>query len=216
MGWASGAWAENAWTGTAWASQDAPVEVPDVVGQTQASATTELEGAGFVVAVEEDFSDSVALGLVISQQPASGQTANEGSTVTITVSLGVRPKTGGRSRKRQIRYVVEVDGQFLEVANVAEVEAVLANARELAEVAAPRDVKPAVRIKPPRIAVRTASGEPSTSQTIRRAVQNTQAAVNAIYRRAQVELEQNREISRLIHERIAQEDEEDAILALLL
>lgn len=215
MGWATGAWAENAFAGTAWAAQSAPVEVPDVVGQTQASATTELESAGFVVAVAQDFSDSVALGLVISQQPPAGQNANSGSTVTITVSLGVQPERGG-GRSKRIRYVVEVDGQFIEVSNIAEVEAVLGQAKELAEVSAPRDVKPSVRIKPPRIAVRTASGQPSTSQVIRRAVQSTQEAVKAIYRKAQADLEQSREISRLIHDRLSQEDEEDAVLALLL
>lgn len=95
MGWATGAWAENAFAGTAWATQSAPVEVPDVVGQSQASATTELEGAGFSVTVAEAFSDSVALGLVISQEPEAGQTANSGSAVTITVSLGSQPVTQG-------------------------------------------------------------------------------------------------------------------------
>src|SRR5690606_28748654 len=91
MGWATGAWAEGAWAGTAWAVQSAPVEVPDVTGETQASATSTLEGEGFVVAVETAFSDSIAEGLVISQVPAGGQSANSGSTVVITVSLGVQP-----------------------------------------------------------------------------------------------------------------------------
>src|SRR5690606_23500582 len=91
MGWATGAWAEGAWAGTAWAVQSAPVEVPDVTGETQASATSTLEGAGFVVQVQTAFSDSIAEGLVISQVPAGGQAANSGSTVTITVSLGVQP-----------------------------------------------------------------------------------------------------------------------------
>lgn len=64
------------------------VTVPDVVGQTQASATTELEGDGFVVAVSTAYSSSVAAGLVISQSPTAGSSASSGSTVTITVSLG--------------------------------------------------------------------------------------------------------------------------------
>ena len=65
------------------------VEVPDVVGQSQASGTTELEGEGFDVAVSTAYSDVVAAGTIISQSPTAGSDAIEGSTVTITVSLGV-------------------------------------------------------------------------------------------------------------------------------
>lgn len=68
-----------------------PVEVPDVVGETEADGTSTLEGAGFVVAVESAHSDSVALGSIISQQPAGGAFTAPGSTVTITVSLGPAP-----------------------------------------------------------------------------------------------------------------------------
>lgn len=70
---------------------EAPVEVPDVVGETQAAGTTTLETALFVVAVETAYSDSVAEGLIISQSPTAGSFANSGSTVTITVSLGPEP-----------------------------------------------------------------------------------------------------------------------------
>jgi Skp family chaperone for outer membrane proteins len=64
------------------------VEVPDVVGQTQASGTAELEAVLFVVAVETAYSSIVAAGNIISQSPLAGVFAVEGSTVTITVSLG--------------------------------------------------------------------------------------------------------------------------------
>lgn len=67
---------------------EAPVEVPDVVGETQAAGTATLEGAGFVVSVTTAYSDSVAEGLIISQSPEGGEFAASGSTVTITVSLG--------------------------------------------------------------------------------------------------------------------------------
>jgi beta-lactam-binding protein with PASTA domain len=69
------------------------VEVPDVVGETQAQATTDLEAVLFVVAVETAYSASIAVGLVISQDPVGGEFAAEGSTVTITVSLGPEPET---------------------------------------------------------------------------------------------------------------------------
>jgi beta-lactam-binding protein with PASTA domain len=91
MGWIAGAWATGAWRGTAWAVQDAPVAVPDVVGETQAAGTATLEGDGFVVAVETAYSSLVAAGLIISQAPAGGASAASGSVVTITVSLGEAP-----------------------------------------------------------------------------------------------------------------------------
>jgi hypothetical protein len=69
-----------------------PVEVPDVAGDAQAAGTTELETALFVVAVVTAYSPSVAVGLIISQDPIGGTFASEGSTVTITVSLGPEPE----------------------------------------------------------------------------------------------------------------------------
>jgi hypothetical protein len=67
------------------------VTVPDVVGDTQIDGTAELEALLFVVAVETAFSSVVPAGTIISQSPAAGIDAVEGSTVTITVSLGEAP-----------------------------------------------------------------------------------------------------------------------------
>lgn len=67
------------------------VEVPDVVGETQAAGTATLEGEGFVVAVETAYSSTVPAGTIISQDPAGGIEYPEGGTVTITVSLGEAP-----------------------------------------------------------------------------------------------------------------------------
>ncbi len=53
--------------------------VPDVTGKTRVEAQALLTEAGFVVgAVTEDFSDSVAVGDVISQQPAANSSAKKG------------------------------------------------------------------------------------------------------------------------------------------
>ena len=60
------------------------VTVPDVVGQSESSATSTLEGAGLKVSVVTVTSPGSA-GRVISQTPAGGTKANAGSTVTITV-----------------------------------------------------------------------------------------------------------------------------------
>jgi hypothetical protein len=77
--------------GPVWQGSAPQVTVPDVVGQSQASATAELEGALFVVAVATAYSSTVAAGDVISQSPTAGSEASEGATVTITVSLGEAP-----------------------------------------------------------------------------------------------------------------------------
>jgi eukaryotic-like serine/threonine-protein kinase len=64
------------------------VAVPDVLLQTQQSASQELSDNGFDVAVVEAPSDEVEAGLVSAQDPAPNAQAQPGSTVQITVSTG--------------------------------------------------------------------------------------------------------------------------------
>ena len=66
-------------------------ELPDVVGQTQAAATATLEGLELDVDVTTEYSDTVAAGLVISQDPLAGTLLEGLSSVAIVVSLGVAP-----------------------------------------------------------------------------------------------------------------------------
>jgi beta-lactam-binding protein with PASTA domain len=68
-----------------------PVSVPNVVGQTQALATTNLTNAGFTVTVTFAASTTVQAGLVISQTPTGGTLAAAGSAVAIVVSTGSAP-----------------------------------------------------------------------------------------------------------------------------
>jgi hypothetical protein len=63
-------------------------EMPDVVGMTQANATTAIQNAGFTVAVSTAYHATIAAGLVISQAPDAGVNVEVGSEVCITVSLG--------------------------------------------------------------------------------------------------------------------------------
>ena len=63
--------------------------VPDVVGLTEAAATTAINNDGFSTAVTTSYHPTVAAGLVISQNPSAGTNAAAGSTVTIDVSLGI-------------------------------------------------------------------------------------------------------------------------------
>jgi serine/threonine-protein kinase len=63
--------------------------VPDVTGKTRVEAQALLTEAGFVVgAITEDFSDSVAVGAVMSQQPAANSSAKKASSVALTLSRG--------------------------------------------------------------------------------------------------------------------------------
>jgi serine/threonine-protein kinase len=62
--------------------------VPNVVGLQEAQATQALQDAGFQVAREEEFNDSVAAGVVSAQNPSAGVNTETGTTVTITVSKG--------------------------------------------------------------------------------------------------------------------------------
>lgn len=65
-----------------------PFDMPNVVGNTEKSATQTLKGKGLVVSVEYKEHDSVAKDKVISQSVKSGTSVNKGDTVILTVSIG--------------------------------------------------------------------------------------------------------------------------------
>jgi eukaryotic-like serine/threonine-protein kinase len=65
-----------------------PLPVEKVVGLRQGEAVAVLESQGFVVDVQEEFSDQVDKGAVISQAPQKGADLQPGETVTIVVSKG--------------------------------------------------------------------------------------------------------------------------------
>jgi PASTA domain-containing protein len=78
-----------------------PVTVPNVVGLTQAAASSAIKAAGLVVGtVSSASSSTVPSGSVISQSPSAGASATAGSAVTLTVSSG--PAGGGIGK--QINY----------------------------------------------------------------------------------------------------------------
>jgi serine/threonine-protein kinase len=62
--------------------------VPDVTGLVSVDAEDTLESAGFKVKESSKESEDVAPGVVISQSPVAGTVAQDGTTVTITVSTG--------------------------------------------------------------------------------------------------------------------------------
>jgi serine/threonine-protein kinase len=63
-------------------------QVPNVIGQTQGAATSQLEAATFTVRAFPQSSDTVPVGQVISQSPAPLSMADQGSEVDIQVSSG--------------------------------------------------------------------------------------------------------------------------------
>ena len=70
----------------------AQVAVPNVVGETQAAATTALTAAGLVLGTATTQSSStVPSGSVISENPAAGTEVNVGSAVNLVVSSGPVP-----------------------------------------------------------------------------------------------------------------------------
>src|SRR5215469_8158090 len=67
----------------------AKVTVPNVVGMTQAAATTAITEAKLKLGnITQQNSNTVATGNVISQEPASGSSVAEGSAVTLVISSG--------------------------------------------------------------------------------------------------------------------------------
>jgi serine/threonine-protein kinase len=66
------------------------VEVPVVIGMTEADAVTTIEGVGLVVSVPvvREFSKDVPEGQVISSEPTSGTKVPKGSKVTLVISKG--------------------------------------------------------------------------------------------------------------------------------
>ncbi len=65
------------------------VAVPNVTGNTPAQAAEILEEAGLLLGSQsEDYSGGVAEGSIIYQDPTGGESAEPGSAVNVTVSLG--------------------------------------------------------------------------------------------------------------------------------
>ena len=64
------------------------VEVPDVVGMTEAEAVSTLVNKGFVPNKVDGYDDFIKEGSIISQEPAAGSKAPSGASITIRISKG--------------------------------------------------------------------------------------------------------------------------------
>ena len=75
-------------------SSGPPITVPNVVGDTQAVATTAITAAGLTLGtVTGQTSATVPAGVVISESPAAGSSVASGSAVNLVVSSGPPPVT---------------------------------------------------------------------------------------------------------------------------
>ncbi|MEU8895200.1 Stk1 family PASTA domain-containing Ser/Thr kinase [Nocardia sp. NPDC048505] len=69
-------------------SEPDQVAVPDLSNKSELQAKEALQKLGFSVAVQQKADSKIAQGNVIATQPLTGSRINEGSTVTLVVSLG--------------------------------------------------------------------------------------------------------------------------------
>jgi penicillin-binding protein 1A len=100
------------------------VEVPDVVDFPAADAVAALQGVGLDVSLSYELTDAYPPGHVISQDPEGGLQAEEGSTVSLTVSTtsegdGTVPGVLGMSEDNAVSALIEV-GYDAEVVTQAE------------------------------------------------------------------------------------------------
>jgi len=68
-----------------------PVAVPDVAGKSVADATAALQAAGFIVAQETPYDETIPAGQVIGTDPKAGTGTPRDSTVKLLVSNGPAP-----------------------------------------------------------------------------------------------------------------------------
>lgn len=65
-----------------------PLKVPNVVGKSGDEAKATLKDAGFAVQVTEEFSDTVAKGVVVSQNPEANETRYRNDPIALVISKG--------------------------------------------------------------------------------------------------------------------------------
>ena len=79
-----------------WWAQYGPgsyVEMPVVAGRNAAAATSDLQAVGLASTTTEEFSDTVASGVVIDSDPVGGQAVHKDVEVKLVVSKGVDMRT---------------------------------------------------------------------------------------------------------------------------
>jgi len=80
---------------------DPHLELRNVVGLDQGTATAQLQGDGLEVAAQTASSRSQTGRSMLKQSPSSGDTVVRGDTVTLTVSSGPKQVSGPRAEERR-------------------------------------------------------------------------------------------------------------------
>jgi PASTA domain/Short C-terminal domain len=89
------------------------VAVPDLVGASSVEEAQRMTGGDFEVVEGESVESRERIGTVVEQDPAAGETAGEGSTISVNVSNGVDlPDVKGETREEAVRIL---EGAGLEV-----------------------------------------------------------------------------------------------------
>ena len=93
------------------------VQVPDIVGATEADANEAAVKAGFTIGnVKEQYSDKVPINSVIAQDPEGGLRRTPGTAIDLVISQGSKrppeeteqPTDGGEAGERRFNVAVEV------------------------------------------------------------------------------------------------------------
>lgn len=113
-------------------------------------------------------------------------------------------------------YHIEVDGELFEVKNAKEASDLLDS---IVELAGEENVEIEI-IEPPRITIKTAADKPTKSKQLLNKLDETQAKIREIYKKRAEKQKKEREVDQEISERmlskIAREEDDNAIIALLL
>lgn len=100
------------------------VEVPDVVGKSEAEAVATLSQKGFVVNKTEGYDEYIKEGNIITQSPQAGSKAPSGTTVTIRISQGTEnakvrvPDLMGKGEEEAMAMLIEAGLQMGTVSEV--------------------------------------------------------------------------------------------------
>lgn len=191
------------------------------LGFTQQERTFDVKGVG-----------ESQVELVGAQANAQGEEL-EGVSVFITLGgaeasadagvTGIKKQQGRPSpsvttkKGKRPRYIIEVDGEFVEVSSPYAAEDIFNKIREAAKEAAEQSTEPTKVI--PKVSVKLSNGKETKSKRIAKSVEEIQAEINEIYRAANDRIRVDQEIAQLLNIKLQQEqlqDEEDVLMTILL
>lgn len=110
----------------------------------------------------------------------------------------------------------EVDGEPLRFDSISEVESFLAKLFDAVGDEVERVTATTDQPQPTRIRVKTGQGRPTTAKKITTAVERIETQLDKALRAIQQDRETDMEISRLMHDKLNREADDQALIALLI